>query len=324
MKNIRKLVLISFVILTMIAPHIADARAGGGRSSMGSRGARTYSAPNNYKAQPIQRSTTSKPTQQPAAQPGFASPQPAGMPNIGGGGSFWRGMAGGFLGAGIGSLLFGSHGYASGGAGGAGGASGAGSAFGGLLQILLIGGMAYLGYRLFRGRAAAGGNFAPANSFSGNFASNNNYAAQEVDDSTPLNITDHDKNAFEQVLQKVQHHWSEGDLIKLRMFVTPEMLQYFSEELSSNSSRGIANIVENITLDYAEILESWREFSLDYATARLQWSAYDYMVRLDKNPSDSDYVASGSKTELVQAEEMWTFVRSSGGNWLLSAIQQVG
>ena len=71
------------------------------------------------------------------------------------------------------------------------------------------------------------------------------------------------------------------------------------------------------------MVQSWHEFDLDYATAQLKWSALDYMVRLDRNPGDADYIASGSATNSDTAEEIWTFVRASGGNWLLSAIQQM-
>ena len=101
------------------------------------------------------------------------------------------------------------------------------------------------------------------------------------------------------------------------------MLQYFNEELSSNASRGLMNKVENVTLRVADITESWREFALDYAAANLQWTANDYMVNLDKNPGEQGYIASGNKTEFVEVKELWTFVRSAGGNWLLSAVQQV-
>jgi predicted lipid-binding transport protein (Tim44 family) len=47
------------------------------------------------------------------------------------------------------------------------------------------------------------------------------------------------------------------------------------------------------------------------------------MVRLDREPFASDYVESGSNTQPQPAEEIWTFIRASGGHWLLSAIQQV-
>ena len=64
-----------------------------------------------------------------------------------------------------------------------------------------------------------------------------------------LNVTDADQAYFEQLLIKIQQYWSAGDLTRLRQYVTPEMLQYFSEELSVNSSKGLANIVENVSLE---------------------------------------------------------------------------
>jgi predicted lipid-binding transport protein (Tim44 family) len=149
------------------------------------------------------------------------------------------------------------------------------------------------------------------------------YSQQVSDTSIPLDINDNDKAAFEDLLKKIQHSWSEGELGKLRQFVTPEMLQYFSEEMSANASRGLINKVENVNLESAEVVESWREFELDYATVRLEWSALDYMVSLDKSPRDDGYVVSGSNGNTQSAEEFWTFARTSGGNWLLSAIQQV-
>jgi predicted lipid-binding transport protein (Tim44 family) len=33
-------------------------------------------------------------------------------------------------------------------------------------------------------------------------------------------------------------------------------------------------------------------------------------------------IVEGSATERVSATELWTFVRSPGGRWILSAIQQ--
>ncbi len=319
MYNYRSMILIAFTILAMLAPHLADARAGGGRS-MGSRGTKTYSTPSYSKAKPIERSTTAapKPTNPSSAnnaQPGFGAAAPA----IGGGSPFWRGMAGGFLGAGIASMLFGHSSHA---AGMDGGMGGGGGMIGSLLQILLIGGLIYFAIRMFRGNLSTN-NVSPMNNFSRNISANNDYAENVTDNTSPISVTNQDKEYFEQLLLKIQQSWSQADLTRLRQYVTPEMLQYFSEELSANASRGQANIVENITLLKADIAESWHEFAMDYASANLQWSANDYMVYLDKKPSDKNYIASGSKTELSQTEEMWTFVRSSGGNWLLSAIQQV-
>ena len=262
---------------------------------MGSRGTRTYSAPS--RATQIDRSTTARPTPSQTTNSSlFPQPTPAGNP-------FWRGLAGGFLGAGLASMLFG-HGMGYGGGMGGGGL--------GLIPMLLIGfGIYYFVRRMTAGRSASN-YFAPSTT-----------AIDTPDITQPLDITEADKAAFAQLLQHIQQAWSEGDLNRLRQYVTPEMLQYFSEELSSNASHGLANKIEQVTLISANTLESWQEFDLYYATAQLQWTALDYMVRLDRKPNDSDYIASGNAIHPETAEEIWTFTRAAGGNWLLSAIQQI-
>src|SRR5205823_497390 len=135
-----RILLALFVCASMaLAPALAEARAGsssgGGSSSMGSRGVRTYE-PNS--AQPLSRSMTTPPPAT-ATRPGLA-PSPA----YGGGSFFQRhpfltGLAGGF----IGSWLFGHMGYAADGTSG-------GSAMGLILQILIIGLLSYFSEELTR------------------------------------------------------------------------------------------------------------------------------------------------------------------------------
>jgi predicted lipid-binding transport protein (Tim44 family) len=43
---------------------------------------------------------------------------------------------------------------------------------------------------------------------------------------------------------------------------------------------------------------------------------------IDVTRDASGRIVDGSPTEHVTATEAWTFVRSSGGHWILSAIQQ--
>jgi predicted lipid-binding transport protein (Tim44 family) len=100
------------------------------------------------------------------------------------------------------------------------------------------------------------------------------------------------------------------------------MLSYFSEELSRNASQGLENRVEDVHLLKGDLLEAWQEDGLEYATASMHWSAQDFMARSDRAPTDPDYVARGLATKPVETSEVWTFVRSRGGHWLLSAIQQ--
>jgi len=114
-----------------------------------------------------------------------------------------------------------------------------------------------------------------------------------------------------------------GDLGRLRQVMTPEMLGYFSEELTRNTSEGVQNIVSDVRLLKGDITESWEEGDLQYATAHMQWSAVDYVARLGRSPGMPDYIVSGDPKQPAESEEVWTFVRQRNGNWLLSAIQQV-
>jgi hypothetical protein len=107
MKNIRWLAAIAAAII--IAPSLAEARAGAGSSS-GSRGTHTDQAPpptqTAPKAKPVERSTTpQQPAQKPSTgAPTQAAPQPGGFMARN---PFLSGLMGGMLGAGLIGMLFG-------------------------------------------------------------------------------------------------------------------------------------------------------------------------------------------------------------------------
>src|ERR1700733_7436603 len=113
-------------LLSAISP--ADARIGGGLSS-GSRGTRTFSAPPSTSTAP----STAQPLNRTFTQPGSpgigASTAGGGFFNRPGGGML-RGLAAGFLGAGLLGMLFGGGLF--------GGLGGLSSLFGLILQIGLI------------------------------------------------------------------------------------------------------------------------------------------------------------------------------------------
>jgi len=290
-----------------LAPAIAEARAGGssgGRSSsMGSRGLRTYE---NNNAQPLGRSMTSP------AQSGLSQATPS--PAYGGGSFFQRhpfltGLTGGL----IGSWLFGHSVYAADGTSG-------GSAIGTLLEFLIIGLLIYFAVRLFRRHAFSNG-WPGGTAFSMPRSAGASAAPVRRDRGRDINLSNADLSAFQAIHAAVQEAWSAGDLGQLRRLMTPEMLSYFSEELTRNASQGIRNIVSNIELVKGELSESWEEGDLQYATAYMRWRAIDYVTRLGRPPGDPETIVSGNSR--VEAEEVWTFVRRRGGDWLLSAIQQV-
>jgi predicted lipid-binding transport protein (Tim44 family) len=302
-----------------LAPALAEARAGssstGTSSSMGSRGSRTYQ---NNGSQSLERSVTpqqqrTSPLTAPQAAPGYRAP--SFFQNH----PFLSGLMGGFLGAGLFGMLSG-HGMFGGMMGGIG--------FLGLLfQLALIGGVIWVIMAMFRRRSGA----EPA------FASGPNTAYREPPTSTStlpfgglggggraanpeeVQIADADFQAFERLLMEIQAAWSRGDIAGLRQFVTPEMLSYFSEQLSSNASRRIENRVEDVQFLKGDLVESWREGDMTYATVTMRWRARDYMVR-----AGGTEVVSGDPRTAVDAAETWTLLRSgTGGHWLLSAIQQI-
>lgn len=329
MKNSRWLAAIAAAII--IAPSFVEARPGGGSGS-GSRGSRTDQAPpptqTAPQSKPIERSTTpQQPTQKPSTgAPTQAAPQPGGFMARN---PFLSGLMGGMLGAGLIGMLFGG--------GFAGGLSGGAGILGLLLQVLLIGGVAYLAVRLFRSWSAARAQPAgPAYAYAGAPGmtkaplARSSLAAPTTTSGTAggggasgnasgqLAITGDDYQAFEALLTDVQTAYSKGDLARMRGLATPEMLGYFSEELSGNASRGVENKVEAVKLEQGDLSEAWSEAGLDYATVAMRFS----MIDVTRTIADGK-VVDGNEHVRTEATEVWTFLRSRGGKWILSAIQQV-
>jgi len=294
------------VLALALTPGLAEARAGGG-SSFGSRGSMTYSAPPStgtapYSAQPMQRSMTQP---SPGSQaPGYASPGYA-RPAFGGG--FASGLMGGLIGAGIGGLLFG-HGFF-------GGGLGFGGFIGFLLQIFLLVMLARFLFRRFAGRgpALAGGPNIFARTAAPGPAP---MPGRGGGGPPPIAISPADYQQFEQLLQGIQAAWSQHDLNGLQAMATPEMVSYFADQLSEQVSRGVRNTVTDVHLVSGDLAQAWAEQGREYATVAMRSSM------IDVTRDAAGHVVDGSPTEHVTATEIWTFVRSRGGHWILSAIQQ--
>ena len=300
------------VLALALSPAAADARAGGG-SSFGSRGSMTYSAPRSTNtapnsASPMERSMT--PQSQPA--PGYGSPMYQGRRS-----GFMSGLMGGLIGAGIGGLLFG-HGFMGGGLGMFG-------LLGLLLQLFLVFLLVRFLFRTFMGGRApltAGGpNIFARGGMSGGMPGSGppptgpTGGARAAGPPT-IAIGEPDYQQFEQLLKGVQAAWSAHDLSGLQAMATPEMVSYFSEQLSAQVSRGVRNVVDDVTLVSGDLSQAWTEQGRDYATVAMRFS----MVDVTRDAAGR--VVDGSPDEHVTATEIWTFVRSRGGHWILSAIQQ--
>jgi predicted lipid-binding transport protein (Tim44 family) len=291
----------------------ADARIGGG-VSLGSRGSRTFSAP-----PPTSTMPSASPLERSMTQPNFGNPRPGFAPSPGGlfgfgRSGFWGGLAAGFLGAGLFGLLFG-HGFL-------GGVGGMVSFLGLIFQLGLIAFIAMFVWRWFQRRnepAYAGPLYRdnPSMSFPGRLGLGGGSSAggagahQRSDD---VGITNADYDAFERLLGEIQTAYGKEDLSALRAHATPEMVSYFSEDLAQNASRGVVNRISDVKLLQGDLAEAWREGSTDYATVAMRFALNDVMVE-----RASGRVVEGGPQEVAEA---WTFRRTSGGPWMLTAIQQ--
>jgi predicted lipid-binding transport protein (Tim44 family) len=297
----------------ILAPALAEARAGGG-SSFGSRGSMTWSAPPSTRTAPnsgapMQRSMTPN-----TPSPGYAGAGAGFGGGLSRGSGFMSGLMGGLIGAGIAGMLFG-HGFM-------GGGLGFGGFLGFLLQIFLLVVVVRFLFRLFtRGSSPvfAGGpglfarNGAPPGG-GGGFGGGGGGGGPAGP--PPIQIGPQDYQAFEQLLQQIQAAWSRHDLNALRALTTPEMLSYFSDQLAEQTSRGVRNEVTDVRLMQGDLAQAWSEDNREYATVAMKFSMFD--VTLDA----TGRIVDGSPTEHITATELWTFLRSPGGRWILSAIQQ--
>lgn len=301
--------------LVLVAGDAGDAyaRVGGGFSS-GSRGSRTYSAPPATRTAP----NTAAPMQRSITQPNRSAPaaQSATRPGLFGGlfgGGLLGGLAAGFLGAGLFGLLFG-HGFL-------GGMGGFASLLGLVLQIVLVVVVARLIFAWWQRRnepayAAAPGASAPGTGNSAHaFGGFGGMFGSGAPAGEPLTIEKADYDAFERLLGDVQSAYSAEDLNALRARVTPEMLSYFSEDLSENASRGVVNRISDVRLLQGDLAEAWREGDAEYATVAMRFAITDSLV----DRASGRTVEGGEPSEVT---ELWTFMRTRGGDWLLSAVQQ--
>ena len=325
---------LSVLAFASMASAPADARRGG---SFGSRGSRTYSVPRSTYGSgyvpPIERSMTSRPVGQPS--PGYASgyAQPSTYRPAG---SRFGGFGGGLLtGVIAGGLIGHFFGHGMGGGWGGGGSGGFLAAF---IQIAILAGIVWLVIGFFRRRSGTPGmpidsGYQPRDTYAPQAASGpwgrpaaqpqgmSQYQSQSQSqasgDSVDIAITPQDQQAFERLLVDVQDAFGREDYARLRELTAPGIMSYLSEELSQNATQGVRNEVSATRLLDAEVSEAWSEPSGDYATIVMRYESIDVM----RNRT-TGLIVSGAGHMPSETVELWTFVRSAGSPWKLSAIQE--
>ena len=318
-RTLALVLLMALVILPVLSATEAWAPAGGGSSS-GSRGSRSYSAP----ARPSQ--SPASPSQ--PSSPALSSPAQPQRPGWGG---MMGGMLGGLLLGGLlGGLLFGG---------------GFGGGFG-LLELLIVAGLAWVAFSYLRRRQAAP---APGYAMAGGMGSGPSarddaavaarYGATGASTATveaPAGPTDlqrglghirqmdpaFDPRAFAEtasdIFFRVQGAWTARDLRSVAASLTPEMQSQLQRDCDRLRSEGRINRLENIAVRTAEVTEAWQEGGQDYVTVHFLASLLDYTT-----DESGARLLDGSRTEPVKFEEYWTFVRPVGPSaFRLTAIQQ--
>jgi predicted lipid-binding transport protein (Tim44 family) len=311
-------VLMALAIMPVLSVTEAWARAGGGSSS-GSRGSRSYSSPARPPSSPVSPSQPSSPAMAPAQQR-----------------SGWGGMMGGMLGGLLlggllGGLLFGG---------------GFGSGIG-LMEILIIGGLAWVALSYMRrrqaaaqpGYAMAGGGFGAGPTTRDDAAVSARYGAGAPASTATLEPPGpsdlergighlrqmdpgFDPRGFAEtasdIFFKIQGAWTARDLRTVSASLTPEMATQLQRDCDRLRAEQKVNRLENIAVRTAEITEAWQEGGQDYVTVHFLASLLDYTT-----DESGARVLDGSRTEPVKFEEYWTFVRPVGpGPFRLTAIQQ--
>ena len=309
-RTLATIILVALALSPLLSVTEAWARAGGGSSS-GSRGSRSYSSPSRPPS-----SSPSSPSQ--PATPAYQQPAPT-RPG-------WGGMMGGMLG---GLLLGGLLGGLFFGHAGGGGI--------GLLEILIIGGLAWFAFSYMRRQqAAAPSGYATPGGYGSAPVPRYEGAGGTATMEAPAGPSDlerglghirqmdpgFDPRAFAEtasdVFFKVQGAWTARSMAGVSALLTPEMAALLQRDCDRLKADGKVNRLENIAVREALVTEAWQESGQDFVTVHFLASLLDYTT-----DESGARVLEGSRTEPVKFEEYWTFARPVGPSaFRLSAIQQ--
>ena len=296
LKLILSILALNLTIDLALWTSVAEARLGGGRSS--GRGSSFRSSPSRS-ARPnssYQRNTTPPPSQSQRFDP-----QPAR-------GGFLRGLAGGIAGGFLGSMLFSSLGHAGTGFGGGMGGFGGGMGF---LEILLLVGIAWIGFRMWRNRQRP--QATPVDYPVYERSSSAPYATSYAPSSSTI-----DREIAEDIFFRLQGAWTRRDLGSVREHVADEFRPTLEQDLAVLKRQGQINRLENISIRDIEIGESWQENGAEFVSVRFTANLLDYTV-----DERTQAVVSGNDRVPVKFIEDWTFKKTSySERWQLAGIDQ--
>jgi predicted lipid-binding transport protein (Tim44 family) len=225
---------------------------------------------------------------------------------------FTSGLLGGFLGAGLGGLLFGGGFFQA--------MHGGPGVLGVLLQLLIAYSLAVWVYRWFaEGLSPVGTGlysriFYPPTRAPTAAAKPGFFGGGRA--GRPITLSPGDFRSFEELLHCMQTAWSAHDLNALRSMTTPELAQSYARQLADQEMRGVRNQVTEVRLQQADACEAWTNGRRDFATVCLQFSMVDVLR------DNSGRIVDGSETERVSVRQYWRFMRTARARWIVSAVDE--
>lgn len=300
---------VALLFIALVAVDQAEARAPrGGRSFSGSR---TFSRP----------SAPPRSAQQPPAGSQTFNRQPFGS------GSFVRGMAGGLLGGMIGGMIFGRPAH-----GGMGGFGGSGI---GLVEILLLGGLAWFLFKRFMRPANTGASAGAYSRGPGHPtfdatvqpyddgpmpdiapASGASRGTEAVRRSDPRFDPDLFREGAQDIFFKVQAAWMRQDLSLADGLLGDDLAGEYRRQMEEMKARGVVNRLENIAVRSVEIIDAGLDRGQAWVTMKFTANLLDYTV-----DAQTGEVVEGDSATPVKFEENWTFSAPEGSSdWKLEGV----
>lgn len=317
------------MLLFWALPSAAPARSGqgvsGGKSS-GNRGPKSMKTARSPRPE-VQPTTLSRSELAKTTATGRGAPSASQSKD-----SFWRGFRGGIWGGWtgglLGRLLFGDPGVQ--------GAKTGNSFDFGLLDLILLGSLGFLTYRLVtkarRQKTATPEGILPNNPVDPDLPVSDEQESpppepewdletglRYIEQSDPLFSQQKFKDQALDNFFKIQGAWSDRNLSSVRHLLTKEMFDLLQQDAEKMRRDGLVNQLQVLGVREVNLTKAWQEAGQDYLTVRLHVTLLDYTLK-----ERSGEILSGSKFEPVNLEEYWTLTRPSGNNpWQLSAISQV-
>ena len=298
----------------------AVARAGGGRSMGRSFSRPSQPRPASHPAYTPPQDRGSRSAPQPAHVPPVQNSVP---PPVAPRSGFMQGVMGGVAGGMLGSMLF--HSFSSG-SGGLMGGGGGGSSGVGLLDLLLLAGLGYLGYRWWKSQrhkevASYATNTGPelGNTEAMTYGSGPTFDTDQLVPNSMKVNSSLEAEAATDIFFQLQAAWTRRDISSLDKILEDDMKEMLENEVAQLKVKHQINRLENIAVRKVEIRDAWSELGAELATVRILANMLDYNV-----DELSGQIIEGSISMPVKFEEDWTFKRQPGdANWKLAGIEQV-